>query len=119
MSPFELTAPEGVRPGCGHRKEEIALTFGELESTTHLLLWLHDPMPEKLLQEELDLDSTICHLAGSGIRSEGVLVSVMRLPASWRMHRGLDITQALPPALGHRKGSPVLSIAGSFHRKNQ
>lgn len=40
MSPFELSASEGVRPGCGHRKREIALKFGELESTTHLLL--HD-----------------------------------------------------------------------------
>lgn len=83
------------------------------------LCWLHDAMPEKLLDEGLDLDSNICHLAGSGIEPEGVPVSVLMLPSSWRMHRGLDIAQTLLPALGHRKGSPVLSIAGLFHHKNQ
>ena len=76
-------------------------------------------MPEELLEEGLDLDSTICLLAGRGIEPEGVPVSVLMLPASWRMHRDLDIAQALLPALGHRKGSPVLSIIGLFHHKNQ
>lgn len=75
-------------------------------------------MPEKLLEEGLDLDSTICHLSGSGMEPGGVPVSVLMLPASWRMHRGLDIAQALLPALGHRKGSPVLSVTGLFKHKN-
>lgn len=81
--------------------------------------WLRDPNLEKPLEEGLGLDSSIHHLAGSGMGPRGVAVSVLMFPVSWRTRRGLDITQALLPSLGHRKGSPVLSMVGLFHNKNQ
>lgn len=68
-----------------------------------------DAMPEEFLVEGPGVASTVCHLAGGGTEPEGAPGSVLRLPALWRMHRSLDITQALLAALGHRKGSPVLS----------
>lgn len=60
------------------------------------------PCQRNFWRRKLDFDSNICRLVGSGIEAEGVPVSVLVLPASWRMLRALDITPALLPALGHR-----------------
>lgn len=60
------------------------------------------PCQRNFWRRERDLDSNICRLAGSGIEA-GVPVSVLVLPASWRMLRALHITPALLPAPGHRK----------------
>lgn len=68
-----------------------------------------DAMPEEFLVEGPGVASTVCHMPGGGTEPEGAPGSVLKLPALWRMHGSLDITQALLAALGHRKGSPVLS----------
>lgn len=113
LSPFKLSALRQRDQSVAIRRESIpkVLRIRGLSASRH---WLC-----VLLEEGLDLDSTICHLAGSGLEPGGVPVLELMFPASRRKHRGLDITQSLLPSLGHRKGGPVWSMVGLFHHKYQ